>query len=203
MDRCKKRQWDEVALDTMPCSIEHTPSEEHPAPSRDRTGKLRIWHAHEKHIIQASSLLRETATQKERAMTITNPSVSTLAPAVGYSHVTATTGTRLVFCAGQGALDAQGNLVGIHDLASQTTQAIKNLALALEAANATLADVVKTTVYVVGLDDDSLSLIFAGISAASEETGQPFPVVAGTLLGVQRLAVADALIEIEAIAILP
>jgi enamine deaminase RidA (YjgF/YER057c/UK114 family) len=136
-------------------------------------------------------------------MTISNPSVATLAPAVGYSHITVATGTRLVFCAGQGALDAQGSMVGIHDLVAQTAQAIKNLALALEAANATLADVVKTTVYVVGLDDDSLPHIFAGISAASKEIGQPFPLVAGTLLGVQRLAVADALIEIEAIAVLP
>lgn len=136
-------------------------------------------------------------------MTIENPSVPTLAPAVGYAHVTIARGTRLIFCAGQGALDAQGNLVGAHDLAAQTAQAIKNLALALEVANATLADVVKTTVYVVGLDDDSLSHIFAGISATSEEIGQPFPLVAGTLLGVRRLAEADALIEIEVIAVLP
>ena len=136
-------------------------------------------------------------------MTISNPPVSTLAPAAGYSHVTVAMGTRLVFCAGQCALDAQGKLVGAHDLAAQTAQAIKNIALALEAANGTLADMVKTTVYVVGLDDDSLPHIFAGISAASEEIGQPFPLVAGTLLGVQRLALADALVEIEVIAVLP
>jgi len=140
--------------------------------------------------------------EKEIDMTITNPSVSTLAPAVGYAHVTIATGTQLVFCAGQGALDAQGNMVGVHDLTAQTAQAVKNLALALEAANATLADIVKTTVYVVGLDDNSLTHIFAGLSAASEEIGQSFPVVAGTLVGVQRLAVADALIEIEVIAVL-
>lgn len=145
----------------------------------------------------------EPATEKEIAMTIESPSVSTLARAVGYAHVTIATGIRLVFCAGQGALDAQGNLVGAHDLTAQTAQAIKNLALALEAAHATLADVVKTTLYVVDLDDDSLSKIFAGISAATEETGQQFPLVAGTLLGVQRLALAGTLIEIEVVAVLP
>jgi enamine deaminase RidA (YjgF/YER057c/UK114 family) len=53
-------------------------------------------------------------------MTITNPPVPALAPAVGYAHVTIATGTRLVFCAGQGALDAQGKRVGAHDLAVQT-----------------------------------------------------------------------------------
>jgi enamine deaminase RidA (YjgF/YER057c/UK114 family) len=135
-------------------------------------------------------------------MTITNPSVSTLAPAVGYAHVTVATGTRLVFST-QTALDTQGNLVGAHDLAVQTSQAIKNLALALSAANATLADIAKTTLYVVSLDDDSLPKIFAGISAYTEETGHQVPLTASTLLGVQRLGLADALIEIEAVAVLP
>ncbi len=117
--------------------------------------------------------------------------------------MTSAVGTCLVFCAGHIALDAQGNLVGAQDLTAQTVQALKNLALALEAANATFADIAKTTLYVVGLNDDALPKIFAGISIATEETGQQFPLVAGTLLGVQRLALADVLIEIEVVAVLP
>jgi enamine deaminase RidA (YjgF/YER057c/UK114 family) len=40
-------------------------------------------------------------------------------------------------------------LVGSGDLAAQTTRAMKNLGLALEAAGATFEDIVKTTTFVV------------------------------------------------------
>jgi enamine deaminase RidA (YjgF/YER057c/UK114 family) len=50
---------------------------------------------------------------------------------------------------GQVSIDEEGKLVGAGDLAAQTTKAMKNLGLALEAAGATFADIVKTTTFVV------------------------------------------------------
>lgn len=60
----------------------------------------------------------------------------------------------LLFVAGQIALHPEtGAIVGEGDIAQQTQQAIANLEAILKAAGATLADVVKTTVYLVDLND--------------------------------------------------
>lgn len=56
---------------------------------------------------------------------------------------------RTVYTSGQVSVDEEGKLVGAGDLAAQTTQAMKNLGLALEPAGATYADIVKTTTFVV------------------------------------------------------
>lgn len=55
----------------------------------------------------------------------------------GYTHVvTVEGGGKLIFVAGQVAVDAQGQLVGRGDLCAQTRQAGRNLAAALAAAGA-------------------------------------------------------------------
>ncbi len=56
--------------------------------------------------------------------------------------------TRLVFTAGACPLDPAGNTVAVGDVAGQAEQVMANLKVALRAAGAELADVVKTTVYV-------------------------------------------------------
>ncbi|HCR04201.1 MAG TPA: reactive intermediate/imine deaminase [Gemmatimonadetes bacterium] len=58
-----------------------------------------------------------------------------------------------VFCSGQIALDpADGAVVG-GDVSLQTDQVMKNLAAVLQAAGASLATVVKTTVFLVDMAD--------------------------------------------------
>ena len=47
------------------------------------------------------------------------------------------------------SIDENGALVGAGDLAAQTTQAMRNVGLALAAAGASYADVVKITTFVV------------------------------------------------------
>ncbi len=65
-----------------------------------------------------------------------------------------------VFCSGQIPLDpATGELVG-DDVAAQTHQVMKNVAAVLEAASATFANVVKTTIFLVDMND------FAAVNAA-------------------------------------
>lgn len=58
-----------------------------------------------------------------------------------------------LFCSGQVGLDpATGNLAG-DDVAAQADRALKNLGAVLEAGGLSYEDVVKTTVYLVSMED--------------------------------------------------
>jgi 2-iminobutanoate/2-iminopropanoate deaminase len=62
-------------------------------------------------------------------------------------------GGRMVFTSGQVALDPEkGELVG-EDVKAQTEQVLKNLTAVLGGAGLALADIVKTTVYLVDMND--------------------------------------------------
>src|ERR1700694_6274698 len=71
-----------------------------------------------------------------------------LAPPPGYSNVVEVTGSRLVFIAGQTALDREGNLVGVQNVEAQADQVFRNLGYALAATGCTPRDLVKLTVFV-------------------------------------------------------
>ena len=57
-----------------------------------------------------------------------------------------------VFVSGQGPLDSNGQLVG-ESIEEQTTKVLENIKALLEAAGASMADVVKCTAYLGDLDD--------------------------------------------------
>ena len=122
-----------------------------------------------------------------------------LMPAQGYVQAIVATGGRTIYVAGQGAYDANGQLVGRGDHAAQARQAFRNVAAALAAAGARPEHVVKATMYVVGLTD----AVLAGFAQAMGDAldGQPFPPTASTLVGVERLAYSEMLVEIDAIAV--
>ena len=122
-----------------------------------------------------------------------------LMPAQGYVQAILASGGRTVYVAGQGAYDAKGRLVGRGDHAAQARQAFRNVAAALAAAGARPEHVVKATMYVVGLTD----AVLAGFTQAMNDAldGKPFPPTASTLVGVERLAYPEMLIEIDAIAV--
>ena len=117
-----------------------------------------------------------------------------LSTPTGYSHVVSTRGGRTIYIAGQIALDAQGTLVGKGDLAAQTRQVFANLEVALKAAGATFANVVKTNYY---LRDASQVAVVREVRAKYFTKELP----ASTLIEVPRLAQPDFLIEIEVIAV--
>ena len=117
-----------------------------------------------------------------------------LSTPTGYSHVVSTRGGRTIYIAGQIALDAQGNLVGKGDLAAQTRQVFANLEVALKAAGAAFANVVKTNYY---LRDASQVAVVREVRAKYFTKELP----ASTLIEVPRLAQPDFLIEIEVIAV--
>jgi enamine deaminase RidA (YjgF/YER057c/UK114 family) len=120
-----------------------------------------------------------------------------LSEPVSYSHAVVATGSRIVFLAGQVALDANGQLVGGDDVGAQAHQVYRNIAIALEAAGARIADVAKLTTYVVGHRNGLLHQV---MTARRTVFGDHAP--ASTFIGVEALARPEYLIEVEALAVL-
>ena len=114
-----------------------------------------------------------------------------------FSQVVVATGTRTVYIAGQVSIDERGTLVGAGDLAAQTAQVMRNVGLALAAAGASYADLVKITTYVVDYKPEHRAII--GAARAPFFAGGMRP--ASTLVGVSALAMPDWLVEIEAVAV--
>jgi enamine deaminase RidA (YjgF/YER057c/UK114 family) len=114
-----------------------------------------------------------------------------------FSQAVAASGTKTIYVSGQVSIDEDGALVGAGDLAAQTTQAMRNVGLALHAAAATYADVVKITTYVVNYAPEQRAVI-SKARAPFFAGGEP---PASTLLGVSALALPEWLIEIEAVAV--
>jgi 2-iminobutanoate/2-iminopropanoate deaminase len=90
--------------------------------------------------------------------------------------------------------DADGNLVGKGDVVAQTEQVLRNIEAVLTAAGLTFAQVVRVTVYLRNVDDRPL------INPVRRKYfGESRP--ASTLVEISRLALDDALVEIEAVAV--
>ncbi len=114
-----------------------------------------------------------------------------------YTHVVAAEGSKLVFISGQVAL-VDGTIVGKGDLAAQADQAFANLNNCLEAAGATMANVTKMTLLIVGLNPEMRPILQSLQEKHLPAVNPP----AQTTIGVQALGSPDFLIEIEAYAVL-
>jgi len=71
----------------------------------------------------------------------------------GYSQIVEVSANRIIFIAGQTALDSEGDLVGKDDFAAQADQVFRNLAIALQASQCTAANLVKLTVFLTDMDN--------------------------------------------------
>lgn len=101
----------------------------------------------------------------------------------------------LVFTSGQIPIDPKTGLVA-NDITAQTQQSLENIRAIIEAAGLTVADIVKTTVFVKDLNDFSaLNVVY---EAFFNTHNASFP--ARSCVEVARLP-KDVKIEIEAIAV--
>ena len=115
----------------------------------------------------------------------------------GYSQVVDVRANRLVFIAGQAAVDRNGEVVGKGDFAAQAEQVFRNLSAALAAVGCNAANLVKLTVFVRNMSDLAA---FRDVRKRFLSSVTPPAAPAITLVEVSRLYGADFLIEIEAVA---
>ncbi len=112
--------------------------------------------------------------------------------------ITVTGPAKTIYIGGQDAVDGEGNLIGAGDIRAQTEQVLKNIVLALKAADADLEHIVKWTIYVVQGHDFT-----PGFEVFQQVWGQrPNPPTV-TLVTVAGLAHPHFIIEIDAVAVLP
>lgn len=122
-----------------------------------------------------------------------------LAKPSGFAHAVVATGGRVVFLAGQTALDQAGRIVGAN-VASQFERALANLLAALRAAGGRPEHLASLTIYAVDLEDyrahgPELGAVWRRLA------GRDYPAMAA--IGVARLWDAAALVEIQGQAVIP
>ncbi|MFF0668814.1 RidA family protein [Streptomyces tendae] len=122
-----------------------------------------------------------------------------LSPPTGFSHAVVATGSRVVFLAGQTALDTDGKVTG-DTLPAQFEQALTNLLTALRAAGGTPADLARVTVYATDVAAYRTHAAELGRSWR-ELAGRDYPAMA--VVEVVRLWDERALVELDGFAVLP
>ncbi|KUM76199.1 RidA family protein [Streptomyces curacoi] len=132
-------------------------------------------------------------------MTAERVNPPTLSPPTGFSHAVVATGSRVVFLAGQTALDTDGKVVG-ETLQEQFERALANLLTALAAAGGTPADLARVTVYATDV---------AAYRTRAAELGRIWRRLAGrdypamAVVEVVRLWDEQAMVELDGFAVLP
>lgn len=121
-----------------------------------------------------------------------------LSPPAGFSHAVTVTGGRLVFLAGQTALDEEGKVVGV-TLPEQFEKALGNLLTALRAAGGSPAGLARVTVYTTDVADyrehaPELGRIWRRLA------GRDYPAMA--VIGAVRLWDEQAMVELDGVAAL-
>lgn len=116
--------------------------------------------------------------------------------ALGFSQAIEVTGAgKVLYCAGQTSVDADGRPLHAGDMGAQLGVALDNLETVLGQAGYALANVVRLNYYVTDVDGffAHQDVLLTRLSAAGVQPS-------GTLLGVTRLAFPELLVEIEATA---
>jgi enamine deaminase RidA (YjgF/YER057c/UK114 family) len=158
-----------------------------PEPERDSPRRLR------RSCAAGSFVSGDSATVEPMEITRLQPEGLVVSPA--FSHVAVVpAGATTVYLGGQNGVDADGKIVS-DDAAEQSARAIDNASTALEAAGASLADVVQWTVFLA--EDADLNAAYQAIGPRLAGPGAP-PLV--TMARVAALGVPGALVEVSAIA---
>lgn len=103
---------------------------------------------------------------------------------------------RVLVCAGQTSVDENGSPVNAGDMTAQVNKALDNLEAVLQKAGMTLANVVRLNIYTTDVE-----AIFPALPAWTGRLKAAGCQPASTLLGVQRLAFPELMVELEATAV--
>lgn len=107
-----------------------------------------------------------------------------------------TGGQRVLYCAGQVSVDAEGKTIHAGDFRGQMNRVLDNIEQVLKTAGYGISDIVRVNIYTTDLD---------GFAANRDVLLKRFVAAGGryasTLLGVSKLARPDLLIEIDATAV--
>ncbi|HEY1031823.1 MAG TPA: RidA family protein [Flavipsychrobacter sp.] len=122
-----------------------------------------------------------------------NPDGMYKSPAFSQAVVTQGDG-KTIYIGGQNGIDANGKMAGT-DIATQTTQAMKNIETLLQACGAGWDHVVRFTIIMKQGED-----LMAGFKASQAFTGKAAQQAAVTAMVVAGLAHPEAVVEIDAIA---
>ena len=109
--------------------------------------------------------------------------------------VTVTGPAKTIYIGGQNAVDARGQFVGEGDLAAQSRQVLRNIAMILASEGATFQDLVKLSIYLVQGSDPR-----EGFQAFQEVAGPLAHMPLVTVVFVAGLGNPAALVEIDGIA---
>ncbi len=112
-----------------------------------------------------------------------------------YAPVVTVRGGTTIYVSGLVSRDKQGNVNGKGDMAAQIRQVGENLRLSLEAAGATLKDLVRTCTYVTDIDE-----FFKHVEVRAKYFGEALPT--SSTIGVSRLSHPDFMVEVEAFAVI-
>jgi enamine deaminase RidA (YjgF/YER057c/UK114 family) len=116
---------------------------------------------------------------------------------LGFVQANETTGAqRVLYCAGQASMSADGRPLHAGNMRAQLNQCIDNLDAVLRAAGFSLSDVVRLNIYTTDVDAyfANLDVVMSRLVVAGCRS-------AATLLGVSRLVLPELMIEIEATAV--
>lgn len=115
---------------------------------------------------------------------------------LGYNQAEVIDGaTRQVICAGQTAVDGEGNPQHQGDMRAQISQALDNLETVLKHAGMDLSNVIRLGVYATDVDEALRNFDLMGMRFGTHQVAPPM-----TLLGVTRLAMPGLMFEIDATA---
>lgn len=145
----------------------------------------------------AEAVARVTSARANRMLRVNPPELTRPS---GFAHAVVTPpGARLVFLAGQTAMDADGRIID-GGVVAQFEQALTNLLTALRAADGQPEHLASLTIYAVDLADyrahaSEIGAVWRGL------IGTDYPAMAG--IGIARLWDDAALVEIQGVAAVP
>jgi 2-iminobutanoate/2-iminopropanoate deaminase len=112
-----------------------------------------------------------------------------------YGYTQAVKVGETIYLSGQVSHDEESNIVGLRDMETQMRQTYANIQKVLAQYGATMDNIVDEVLFVTDIDS-----AFAAAVKCRREVFSTTPVVASTIVQIQRLAFPELMIEIKCVA---